>query len=471
MSDSWLSPKLLEKIADNVPFLQRALLALVKQDPSSIADVPTGAKRLVEISKGMWQLQQFNGTSWEPLGKLQMDVDTLDTFNAALTPQKNTIPVRDANGDLPGNITGNAATADSAKTLSEILEVEKGGTGASTPEQGRINMGVPPTSHASSSPTYGLGNNLNYGHMRGDGITTNGVNGEVVVKNVAINGVQEDTAGGRGQIGSPVSLPAGTDANDILRAGHYQFNAGCLNLPSSDAYFVDVYDRIASATNRFCVQVARRIGGKSNQFSRYFNKNTDTWSDWVEFITSKNLASASTPGIMQPGDGLASDNNGRISVDDTVLRNTGNQIIGGNKTFTNGLLLQNAFPRIDIIQTDFEKGVVPDTAQYANVLFFDKNGNTDYKNRTGVLENSIDASGTISTYLKAFKNQSGNQTSGQLGVGIKMSGDVFTICPNPKDGSNTNEIATTKWVRDHHVISTTVPTSDQGTDGDIWYRY
>ena len=64
MADSWNWPALINKIAQDVPFLQRALNALLKQDPTSIEDTPSGAKRLYEVSSGKWQWQEYNGSSW-----------------------------------------------------------------------------------------------------------------------------------------------------------------------------------------------------------------------------------------------------------------------------------------------------------------------------------------------------------------------------------------------------------------------
>lgn len=302
MYDSWLSPTLLEKIANNVPFLQRALLALVKQDPSSIADVPAGAKRLTEISQGKWQLQQFNGTSWESLGKLMMDVDTLDTYHAALTPQKNTIPVRDANGDLPGNIIGNANTANSAQTLSAVLETALGGTGATTSAQARTNLGVPPTSHASSSTTYGLGSNINYGHVRGDGETTNIVAGEVVVKDVAIGGDVNDLASKRGQIGKDYLLPDGGNLNDLRTPGNYGVRGATWeNVPEKTYARIQVMNGaiqssgfVGGLTQLWCTIGQQYV----HWFYRSFVYSTQTWSDWVKFVDETDLATTTTPGIV-----------------------------------------------------------------------------------------------------------------------------------------------------------------------------
>lgn len=166
MADSWNWPALINKIAQDVPFLQRALNALLKQDPTSIEDTPSGAKRLYEVSRGKWQWQEYNGSSWAAVPFLQHNVDQLDGYHAAITPAANTVAVRNASGLLQDSITGNAATASTAATLSQTLPVNKGGTGATSSAQARTNLGVPPTSHTSTATTYGVGNSTQYGHLK-----------------------------------------------------------------------------------------------------------------------------------------------------------------------------------------------------------------------------------------------------------------------------------------------------------------
>ncbi len=165
-TDTWDSPALDQPISADLPAIQRKFQALVKGDPSLVQNPPVGAKRLVEIDSGNWQVQQYNGRTWSNIGKLKMDVDTVDGYDAAITPQANTIAVRNTSGVLEDSITGNAATASSATTLSQTLPVNKGGTGATTSEAARANLGVPPTSHASTNTTHGVGNATQYGHLK-----------------------------------------------------------------------------------------------------------------------------------------------------------------------------------------------------------------------------------------------------------------------------------------------------------------
>lgn len=49
-----------------------------------------------------------------------IDADLLDGYNTDTSTAANTIPVRNASGQLPGDITGNAATADKLKTQRTI---------------------------------------------------------------------------------------------------------------------------------------------------------------------------------------------------------------------------------------------------------------------------------------------------------------------------------------------------------------
>lgn len=166
MAISANNPRLSNQIKSDVPEIQQKEAALLKMDPTNVADLEVGAKRLTEISSGNWQFQTWNGSQWVNVGKLKMDVDTVDGYDASITPKANTVAVRGSNGKLQDSITGNAATADSAVTISTTLEVGKGGTGATSSEQARRNLDVPPTSHASANTTYGISSESVYGHAK-----------------------------------------------------------------------------------------------------------------------------------------------------------------------------------------------------------------------------------------------------------------------------------------------------------------
>lgn len=295
MANSWNDPQLGSPIRTDVPELQKKLIALLKQDPTSVADIPSGAKRLVNTSGTQWQVQQYNGSSWAAIGKLMHDVDKLDGYHAAITPNANTVAVRNANKQLEGDITGNAATASSATTLSEILPVNKGGTGATTSAAARTNLGVPPTSHASSSTTYGLGTDTNYGHVRSDGDTTKIVAGEVVVKDVAIGGDQTDLASGRGQIGdTPWIRQAVIDFNTYTRSGAWwvTWDDKALNAPETDAgingllVVYAVEGQQGKVVRQFFYRWGTAGTTDKNMWTRSISSNVTEWGPWYRINNS-----------------------------------------------------------------------------------------------------------------------------------------------------------------------------------------
>lgn len=301
MANSWNGPQLGSPIRTDVPELQKKLIALLKQDPTSVANIPSGAKRLVNTSGVQWQVQQYNGSSWAAIGKLMHDVDKLDGYHAAITPAASTIAVRNADKKLEGDITGNAATASSAATLSETLPVNKGGTGATTSAAARTNLGVPPTSHASSGTAYGLATNSNYGHVRSDRTTTNIVAGEIVVKNVAIGENADDFASRRGQIGKCYNLSSGIDFNTLFKAGRYWINNARLaessnTPPTTVGGFCDVLSE--ESTNNYTKQIYHEYSRPVIYIREHKGANSQWSEKWTKIITEDNLATTSTPGLV-----------------------------------------------------------------------------------------------------------------------------------------------------------------------------
>lgn len=167
MATSINIPALSHAIRTDIPAINEVLKALAKNDPSALADLESGTKRIVEGSSG-WEIQQLNGANWSTLSSFNIDAQKVGGFQASALAVKNTIPVRDANGAIPGDITGKAGSADK---LNSTLAVNAGGTGATTPEDARNNLGVPPTSHASPNTTHGESSASNYGHSKASSTT------------------------------------------------------------------------------------------------------------------------------------------------------------------------------------------------------------------------------------------------------------------------------------------------------------
>ena len=168
---SFSGPKLSNRIADDVPDIQALLSSLAKLTPDSgNTDYPAGTKRVAETASG-YEIQQFNGSSWITLEKWNIDAQKIDGYSASTGTTASTIPVRDPDGKLPGDITGNAFTASSASELSAVNPISMGGTGATTAPDARNNLGVPPTSHASTGTSYGVSTDTDYGHSKASSTT------------------------------------------------------------------------------------------------------------------------------------------------------------------------------------------------------------------------------------------------------------------------------------------------------------
>ena len=184
----------------------------------------------------------------------------------------------------------NTATAKSEEAINKANEaIEKAESAA-------------PKKHDSPNDIYGLGSNLNYGHMRGDGITTNGVDGEVIVKDVAIGGDTNDLARNRGQIGDCYDIRSSIDFNTLFKAGRYWFTnnifAECSNKPPVNVGgFCDVIGE--ESNNSYTKQIYHVYNSPVIYIREHKGENSGWSNAWTKIITEKNLATSSTPGIVQ----------------------------------------------------------------------------------------------------------------------------------------------------------------------------
>lgn len=422
MANSWNGPQLGSPIRTDVPELQKKLIALLKQDPTSVANIPSGAKRLVNTSGTQWQVQQYNGSSWAAIGKLMHDVDKLDGYHAAITPAASTVAVRNADKKLEGDITGNAATASTAATLSETLPVNKGGTGATTSEAARSNLGVPPTSHASSGTAYGLGSNLNYGHVRGDGETTDVIAGEIVVKDVLYdNRVSLTKSGLLGivkYIGGSSKFNIDTEDFDILLL-HVNNNTGT-NPPGFNGWLlIRQYFFARTSDLSVCPRKQIAYGFYSNEiFTRHF-RSGGGWYPWVKVVNETDISN--------------------------VVRTDDDQIITGKKTFENTLNVRGEIPRISVIETDYDRLVAPSTNQACFIVeCLDKN----FVRVAGLYKRSY-VSGITRAGIVSYQQGNNLSNFSYVYASIDKEGNMWAEAPTPPADSNTTHIATTKWVRDN----------------------
>ena len=211
---SWNIPALLNAIKNDIVGLGSLLRSLAIGDPSAgNTDLPAQSKRMQEGTDG-WEWQMFNGNAWNRMAKWNLNAAQVDGFDASAGTTANTIPVRDKNGDLPGNVLGNAATATKAEKLSATNPVEMGGTGATTPQQARQNLGTPPTEHSSSGTEFGLGTSVKHGHTKLSDATDNSsdVNGGTAATPKAVKTVADSVAALKADVESEFAATASAQA-------------------------------------------------------------------------------------------------------------------------------------------------------------------------------------------------------------------------------------------------------------------
>lgn len=131
-----------------------------------------------------------------------------------------------------------------------------------------------------------------------DGKTTTDAGGVITVKDVAIDGNQEDLASARGQIGDNIRINTASDLNAYTKAGNWLF---------SDAAAGENFPNIGRGGELNCYVSTTAIF----QFFTEFNNNrryirygipNSTWTNWIQFIS-----------VAQLGDGIRN-TNGIISV-------------------------------------------------------------------------------------------------------------------------------------------------------------
>ena len=251
---------------------------------------------------------------------------TTARFDSGITlnPGTNTITA----GTFKGALSGNASTATKANQLTTartirtnlaststasfngtanitpgvtgILPVANGGTGASTSSAVRTNLDVPPTNHASSNTTYGVGTDSDYGHVRSDGTTTKIVSGEIVVKDIAVGGDTSDLASARGQIGGCQNL-LDPDFHTILKSGVWRVSGSNQKNAPGDSSLNAILISNATKDGAYCSHIYIRTLESNAIWVETYHAN-EGWQPWRRVILDANI-----------GDGITV-NNGIISV-------------------------------------------------------------------------------------------------------------------------------------------------------------
>ena len=292
-------------------------------------------------------------------------------------------------------------------------------------------------------------------------------------EDVAINGDVTDLASNRGIFNSKGM--GSVDYNTLLNQGFYSaYATGSTNGPGDPRRIIVLGDSV-NDDNPIQIAVTNQpISSKSLHLDIRGLHPTNGWSDWTRFISEHNVATASVAGIMKPGDGLKSEDNGIVSVDETVVRTSGNQIIGGDKVFSSSILVStDSGPCRYAIQNKGLPAKRTDPISqnmFIRLDFFNGGGLSNDTNRMALLQFTKNTNGSCSMFMgvnNPYKDDTGQATTLGCGWG-KRSNDVpfaYAYCPTPAADSNNNYIATTEWVRNYTPPSSNKLTTARSIDG------
>ena len=419
MAADFARPNVGNKIKEDVPGMADILQALATGALSGTVNTPTGTLNYYVDGNNTLKIQRLDANgAWVDIAQLKNDADTLDGWHAATSTTKNTIPVRDSNGNLPGSITGNAPTATKATELTEINPVAMGGTGASTAADARTNLGVPPISHASVSTTYGASTDKAYGHAKASGTTP-----------------KKDSLAGT----------VGNETSTFARGDHQHpravFFGTCTTALDTPAKVVSIPDFLPSegafVLIRYIPEATRTVTTKAE--------------DGAETTSTLTLKATSDPLTLSVNAGTA-----------LPIRTSGGQVIGTELIsggtyllvytgeaylYAGGTKLANE--PAGAVLSDVTKGTAPDTLRAPSIAVYDKTG---AEIGTLTLKVGTDNSTSLSLNVHPGTEAGAPTQTGTIEVGYDASGVVYTSAPTPAAQDKSTKIATTEYVNDNALM-------------------
>jgi hypothetical protein len=156
-------------------------------------------------------------------------------------------------------------------------------------------------------------------------------------------------------------------------------------------------------------------------------------------------------------------NNFETKYNSEVVKLSGNQTIGGSKTFTSVPNIKGGSPGINLINTDVTKGTNP-AATEAWVINCLDGVAVAAKNRLGLFQTSQNTAGNVTIGMWAYQPVADSTSTASVTVVYPASGSPYATAPTPAASSNTTQIATTAWVRGKGVLI------ESYISGTTWYR-
>lgn len=411
--------KLLNKITQDIPGINTVLKALANWDVSALSDVPDGAMQATTDTNNNLTIKKKVSGSYTPVAKLMHDVDKLDGYHASTSATANSIPVRNAQGALPGNILGNSATADTADALAEgsVVPVDQGGTGATTASQARANLGVAGSSDFTS-------------HIAKQASPS--VEGHVKLDALAADGSNTAAPGGFG-LGN--TLITAVNLNNETGTGWCYANRSTANTPDSTRYFY-IFKQSAQLAGNVRLQTAYTSDVTLHRtiWMRTL-PGTGVWSNWMQ------LPGGITDSTTTTSSALAASATAVKAVNDSAVHLDGTETISGDKTFTGMLSQRGTTPVIHQKHATLIAGAPPsaDTI-YAGIYAEDASGLI-----MGGITFTYQSSGVRKCQI-SFPNSAGTARIWPFAITVSADDTSYVTVTSPPARDNSLKIATTAWV-------------------------
>lgn len=144
-------------------------------------------------------------------------------------------------------------------------------------------------------------------------------------------------------------------------------------------------------------------------------------------------------------------NNFETKYNSEVVKLSGNQTVGGVKTFTSVPFVKGTAPALSLQNTNMVKGTTPTANQTCLINCFE-NAGTASKNRLGLFQTAYRTSGAVDVGMYVYKPEAGSTSLASINVIYPASGNPYGTAPTPDATANGTHIATTAWVRGKGVL-------------------
>lgn len=156
------------------------------------------------------------------------------------------------------------------------------------------------------------------------------------------------------------------------------------------------------------------------------------------------------------------------STNNNIVHKTGDETIGGTKTFTKNLYLKNSDPAYVIRHLDITKGTNPSVKKYLAINLEDSVGG-GLEHTLGIFETQIDTDGTVNTGMFAYENTTNSRNSVYFLLTYPKTGNPYATAPKIiPSGDNVRDLgeASHRW-KQLFAGTTTISTSDEREKQDI----